>query len=206
MAIVTVIDQITEWVGEKICPLVEFKVPSDIVQDGQYDYDLVHPAAFSMYLPTVDKLPAGVDSPVPSVTVRIQGTTDTPTRGERQLDVSLLFATWDPGIHTQDLYRSTVESQYFSDPYARNTEVTYTKGMEGWRDAWNFLDTAIRTIENEEYIGKYRFIKEKGIKSGPITSQKGLADLYPYWYAFCEFSVMEEIGHERKHTLYENLL
>ena len=37
------------------------------------------------------------------------------------------------------------------------------KNGEGWRDAWNFVDTALRLIENAEYLGNLRVIKEKGI-------------------------------------------
>mgnify|MGYP000823031420 CR=1 FL=1 len=37
------------------------------------------------------------------------------------------------------------------------------KNGEGWRDAWNFVDTALRLIENAEYLGDLRVIKEKGI-------------------------------------------
>lgn len=207
MAMVEVVDRVTDWLNEKVCPLVEFKVPNDMVHDDSYDYRLINPTAFPMYLPTVDKLPEGVESPVPSVVVRVNGFTDDLVKGERHIQVSLLFATWDPGVHRQDIYRGTSGTMYFSTPYNQSDGDTYTKGMDGWKDAWNFLDTAIRTIENTEYIAdQYRFEKEKNIGAGPVSTKEGVTDFYPYWYAVANFTIMEEIGHKRRHVKYDHLL
>ena len=78
------------------------------------------------------------------------------------------------------------------------------KNGEGWRDAWNFVDTALRLIENAEYLGDLRVIKEKGITFGPVTEQDAVPDFYPYWFAWAEFSVEETLTRNPKS--YQHLL
>ncbi len=80
----------------------------------------------------------------------------------------------------------------------------FVKNGEGWRDAWNFVDTALRLIENAEYLGDLRVIKEKGITFGPVTEQDAVPDFYPYWFAWAEFSVEETLTRNPKS--YQHLL
>ena len=161
MAIVTTIDAVRDWVEKEICSKVQLKFPDNDVVDEGYSFALVHPAAFSMYTPTDDKLPEGVESSIPSITIRI-------TDGE------------DAQVFNMD--------------------------AEGWRDAWNFVDTAVRIIENVEYLGGYRFMKERGLKFAPVASQEATPEYWPFWFANVEFYISEAIGTERKHVLYDNLL
>lgn len=78
------------------------------------------------------------------------------------------------------------------------------KNGEGWRDAWNFVDTALRRIENAEYLGDLRVIKEEGITFGPVAEQDAVPDFYPYWFAWAEFSVEEALT--RNPESYQHLL
>ena len=80
----------------------------------------------------------------------------------------------------------------------------FVKNGEGWRDAWNFVDTALRLIENAEYLGDLRVIKEKGITFGPVAEQDAVPDFYPYWFAWAEFSVEETLTRNPKS--YQHLL
>ena len=75
---------------------------------------------------------------------------------------------------------------------------------EGWRDAWNFVDTALRMIENAEYIGPLRVMKEDGITFGPVSEQDAVPDFYPYWFAWVEFSAEEPLTRTPKD--YQHLL
>ena len=214
MAIVTALDAVRNWVEEEICSQVQLKVPDNDVVDEGYKFKLVHPAAFSMYTPTEDKLPEGVESAIPSVTIRITEGEDTPANGSREMKVTLLFAAWSPGLHAGD-YLETV--QYERDDKGVLRQITTVKkypsdaevfnmDAEGWRDALNFVDTAVRIIENVEYLGGYRFMKERGLKFAPVASQEATPEYWPFWFANVEFYISEKIGTERKHVLYDNLL
>ena len=100
--------------------------------------------------------------------------------------------------------------KFLSTPSARratyNSEAAdfFQKNGEGWRDAWNFVDTALRLIENAEYIGDLRVIKELGITFGPVAEQDAVPDFYPYWFAWAEFSVEETLTRHAKN--YDHLL
>lgn len=214
MAIVTTLDAVRDWVESEICSQVQLKVPDNDVVDEGYRFKLVHPAAFSMYTPTDDKLPEGVESPIPSVTIRITEGEDTLTKGTREMKVTLLFAAWSPGLHAGD-YLETIRYERDDNgvlrqitsvkKYPENAEV-FNMDAEGWRDAWNFVDTAVRIIENVEYLGGYRFMKERGLKFAPVASQEATPEYWPFWFANVEFFISETIGAERKHVLYDNLL
>ena len=80
----------------------------------------------------------------------------------------------------------------------------FVKNGEGWRDAWNFVDTALRLIENAEYLGDLRVIRRGSSPFGPVTEQDAVPDFYPYWFAWAEFSVEETLTRNPKS--YQHLL
>lgn len=86
----------------------------------------------------------------------------------------------------------------------RGAAAFFEKNGEGWRDAWNFVDTALRMIENAEYIGPLRVMKEDGITFGPVSEQDAVPDFYPYWFAWVEFSAEEPLTRTPKD--YQHLL
>lgn len=68
MAVVTILDGVTAWVREVICSQIRLKVPpadEQAATDAGYEYQLVTPAAFSLFVPTKEKLPPSVVSPDP---------------------------------------------------------------------------------------------------------------------------------------------
>ena len=86
----------------------------------------------------------------------------------RAVDVEFCFSTWDTGLHGKD---------------------TFTRNGDGWRDAWNFLDIALRAIESVDFIGGYTIDRSVPIKYGPLTEQDSIPDLYPTWFAWLSFRV-----------------
>lgn len=214
MAIVSTIDSVRDWIESEICSKVEFKLPDNDAVDEDYPFKLVHPAAFAMFMPTKDKLPDGVEESVPSVTIRIENGTDLIANGTREMKVTLLFATWSTGLHAGD-YLSSVAYERDGNGNIVNVVATkkYDSGekifkpdAEGWRDAWNFVDVAVREIENTEYLGGFRFVKEKGLNFGPVATQEATPDFYPLWFATVDFYISEILRVERKHTLYGEYL
>lgn len=79
------------------------------------------------------------------------------------------------------------------------------KNDEGWRDAFNFLDFFLRTLEDAEFLNGYRVKKENGITFAQPTLENSPKWMgYPYWFASLEFDLEEPI--ERKHDTYDDLL
>ena len=203
MSIVNSIEVVKEWLTEKVCPLVKLKLPDDNATDASYQYKLVNPAAFSLFVPTKDRTPPKIAAPIPSVCVQIVSGNDALIDSSRKIKIRLLFSAWDPGYHGPDIFKPKGDGSYIQQ-YNKEAMATFEKNGEGWRDAWNFVDTALRVIENAEDIGDLRVIKEDGIDFGPVTEQDAIADFYPYWFAWAEFYIEETLTRNPKR--YNHLL
>lgn len=171
MSIVHVIDTVREWAEQNICSKVRLKQPPadlDAPIDAGYDYTLVNPAAFAMYPPTAEKLPPNIHSPFPALCVGIQAGQDELTENKGYIDLQITFSAWDPGIHDHS---------------------NFSRNGDGWRDAWNFVDTAIREVESVTKIGGFIIDQATPVKFGPLTEQESIPDLYPFWFAWISFRV-----------------
>ena len=195
MSIVNSIETVRGWLNTEVCPLVKLKLPDDNATDASYPYKLVNPAAFSLFVPSKDRTPPKVAASIPSVCVQLAQGEDDLIEHTRGIKIRLCFSAWDPGYHGPDIY---IPQGNGSGTYIQQ------KNGEGWRDAWNFVDTALRLIENAEYIGDLRVIKELGITFGPVAEQDAVPDFYPYWFAWAEFSVEETLTPHAKN--YDHLL
>ena len=200
MSIVNSIEVVREWLADNVCPLVKLKLPDDNATDATYPYRLVNPAAFSLFVPSKDRTPPNIAAPIPSVCVQIIKGDDNLVGNLRAIRIRLCFSAWDPGYHGPDIFipkgnNSGAEIQRYNTEAAAFFELN----GEGWRDAWNFVDTTLRMLENAEHIGNtLRIVKEDGITFGPVTEQDAIPDFYPYWFAWAELSVEEAITRNRK--------
>lgn len=202
MTVVCVLDALTKWARENICPKIELKVPPDdekAATDAGYEYQLTNPAAFTLYVPTKEKLPPAILSPMPSVCVRFVEGADDLSNSKGSIGVQLCFSAWDPGTHGQD-------------ELTRNQDGTYRKGKggsfrrngDGWRDVWNMVDIALREVESLTNIDGLVIDRSVPVKFGPFTEQEAIPDYYPFWFAWVSFSVMYPITRNIRDI--ENLL
>lgn len=196
MSIVNSIEEIRDWLEAEVCPLVQLKIPDDTATDASYSYHLVNPAAFSLFVPTKDRLPPKIPAPIPSVCVQLIEGEDQLIQSHREIKVRLCFSAWDPGIHAPNLFVSCDKNEGCSS--------FFQKDGGGWRDAWNFVDITLRLVENSDYIGGLRVMREQGISFGPVTEQDAIPDFYPYWFAWMEFYVEEALT--RNPRSYNHLL
>jgi hypothetical protein len=202
-------DKITRWVQREICDQVKLKLPDDNHSDASYNdhYTLVHPMAFPLYVPTKDRLQPRAVAPIPSVCIQMLSGSEAMINQKGTLKLRLCFAAWDPGEHAGDIFkpkkgkRPKNAYEQLNGPEALEY---YARRSEGWRDVWNFVDTALRVLENAEYLEGYRIIKEQGIEYGPVAEEDSIPDFYPYWFAWVSFSV--QYGIIRKADLYQEYL
>ena len=190
MSVVRVIDKLTEWAKQNVCEKIKLKVPplNEEANDAGYEYELVTPAAFGMYVPTSEKLPPNVRAPLPSICVRCIKGQDKPSEGEGVLDVQLCFATWDTGLHGKDIFKPE-GTNTFKRWSGAEADAYFKRNGEGWRDAWNFVDIALRELESVTNIGGYVIDRSTPIDFGPLTEQESIPDLYPFWFAWISFRV-----------------
>ena len=150
MSVVHVIDTLTEWARQNICEQINLKVPPENTapDDSGYSYNLATPAAFAMYVPTSDKLPPGSHPPFPSLCVRFVTGQDVPADGGGSVEVQFCFSAWDPGTHGEDEFLPNGDGTY-----RRGKGGAFWRNGDGWRDAWNFVDIALREVESVTNIG-----------------------------------------------------
>lgn len=205
MSIVNSIEIVREWLAANVCPLVQLKLPNDNATDASYPYKLVNPAAFSLFIPSKDRTPPKIAAPIPSVCVQIVQGKDDMIASTRGIKIRLCFAAWDPGYHGPDIFKPTGDgSGSYIQWNDEEAKALFLKNGEGWRDVWNFVDTALREIEDAEYINGLRLVKEDGITFGLFTEQDAVPDFYPFWYAWVELTVSEILT--RNHKAYDHLL
>lgn len=193
MSVVRVIDTVTEWARVHICDCVELKQPPeelDAPEDGGYNYKLVRPAAFPLYVPTSERMPPDAHGPVPSLCVRFLNGQDEPTKNSGFVDLQFCFSTWDPGIHGKDILKPNGDGS-FRRWSGEEADAYFKRSSDGWRDAWNFVDTALRAVESVTEIGGYSIDRTVPVKYGPLTETEReiLSDFYPMWFAWVTFRV-----------------
>lgn len=199
MSVVNILDRVTEWARSSICPKITLKVPPESEKaptDAGYEYQRAHPAAFTLYVPTKDKLgkdwlhPAPPASPIPSVCVRFRSGQDNLAEGSGSIGIELCFSSWSPGTHSKDIILpSETDGMAWNRWTGPETEEYFHRNGEGWRDAWNMVDIALREIESVTNIDGLVVDRSVPIQFGPLAEQEAIPDYYPMWFAWVSFSV-----------------
>ena len=206
MSVVNILDNVTEWVQTNICTKIQLKVPpaSDTdPTDAGYTYHLVQPTAFPLFVPARDKAAPGILSPIPSVCVRFLEGDEALSKDMGSIGMQLCFSTWDPGLHGEDILRPDGDggSKRWTGPEA---DAYFRRSGEGWRDAWNFVDIALRELGSTTTVGGCSIDRSVPIKFGPLTDQGTIIEAYPLWFAWCSFSLTYDL--RRNIAAIQNLL
>ena len=195
MSTVRIVDTVTEWSQINICDQIKLKQPpmdENAPDDSGYDYKLVTPAAFPMYVPSSEKLPPKVHSPIPSLCVRILNGDRSMASGEGGVNIQLCFSAWNPGTHGRDNFVANADGSY-SQVSEAEAKRQFKRTGEGWRDVWNFVDIALRALENTTAIGGYLIDPSTPIEFGPLTEQESIPDFYPFWFAWVSFRIVHPL-------------
>lgn len=191
MATITgIVDRVVAWTDENVCRKVKLKAPPDDYEaaDGAgYEYDLVTPSCFPLFVPSKDKLPLTI-VPIPSVCVRILDGED--GRSSGVINLEMCFSTWNPGTHGSDIL-DIVEGEpgAFKPRTGEEAKNHFERNAEGWRDLWNWVDTALRALESTASIDGIEIDRESGIKFSPMKEEDGIPDYYPFWFASIVFTL-----------------
>lgn len=190
-----IVDRVTAWTQKEICNKVQLKAPPEYDDDPDgagYEYTLITPTAFPMFVPGKDKLPQNVAAPIPSACVRIADGEDGRTSGI--VNMEIWFHVWNPGIHGKDIF-NPVEGKplTYQQWNSAEAEAYYRRTSEGWRDMWNWIDTALRALESTASIDGIPIDREAGIKFSPAKDEGGIMDLYPYWFGYIAFTMNRPI-------------
>lgn len=196
MTVVEILDKLTAWAEENICPKVFLKVPPDdeAPNDADYEYKRVHPTCFTMYVPSKDKLPPNIIAPFPSLCVRCTDGSDSLADNIRRMRIEFCIATWETGTNGRDiLIPSMYDSKTFHEWNDEESKAYFRRHGEGWRDAWNFVDTTLRELESVSSLNGIAIDKSQPITFEPLKEQNSIPNLYPFWFAIISFTVQTAI-------------
>lgn len=194
MSIVNTLDIVTEWARREICQEVKLKVPpnDNEANDENYKYNRVTPACFPLFVPTTDKMPPSILSPIPSLCVRIMGGSDSMTESKGSMTLEFSFSTWSTGTHGQDILKPQEDGTY-KVWTGEDAEAYYIRDGDGWRDAWNWVDIALRKLESTSNIDGIAIDRNTPVTFGPFTEQEGIPDFYPFWFTWIRFAVESKL-------------
>lgn len=190
MSIVNDVQRIMDWLAAEVCPKVELKRLPENWRDmdaAEYDYELVHPAVHGMYWPTGPQM---VAPPYlyqhPGILVQVTDGEDSTASMRESLTVRLHLSAWNPGLHGRDTWEPDPERGC----YVRREADTFAPSYDdGWRDAWNFVDTTVREIRNARDLNGLSLDRSEPVRFGPYSEQGAIPDLYPFWFAWVELRV-----------------
>lgn len=168
MAIITILDELKDWLDKNICCNYQFKKEPSMedANDENYPYALINPKAYIMYVPTGAK--------TPSVTIQIPNGEIGRFEKTGTATVRLLFATWDTGKHIENTKG------------VKSFEIS----QEGWHDVFNFVNGTLRMLKNSTLLGEHIRIKhEDKIQFGQMSEKETMPNYYPYWCAWIEFTI-----------------
>ena len=190
MAVVKILDDVTDWAKQNICNKIELKVPpsENGPNDDGYDYQTTKPVAFTMYVPTEDKLPKNIPSAFPSLCVRFIKARDDLATMTGTMGVQFLLSAWNPGTHAKERF-AVQESDPLRWYLTESTTERFQRNGDGWRDIWNFTDIAVQAIESVSNIAGYEIDRSVPVEFGPLTEQDAVTDFYPFWFAWVSFQL-----------------
>ena len=190
------LDKITEWLTANVCSRVKLKsAPVRREQEAKaYEFELVHPEVFPLYVPTRETKPPDLKSTMPSICVQfVEGSDDAWTQ-KRTTRYRLSLAAWNPGTHGPDVFNPT-DGGEIGPAYIQGDPGTFTPNHDGWRDLFNFLDVALREIESAHGLGGYELADE--IKYGLYDEEGAIRDYYPAWFAWIEVGLTTPLTIDR---------
>lgn len=175
--IVNAIHTLAQWIDVHVCDGLNYKKPTPQATNGLYSYELVKPAVFEMYVPTLNTQ----TTTAPSVCVQLlNGTTE---KDLTKYKIRLNFSVWNTGEHCQDVY--THNGTNYERPLVGEE---FSVNENGWVDVWNFTDKAIAELKKAQYIHDLRIIHDS-IQFGVFTEDDTVVNLYPYYFSYVELEV-----------------
>ena len=190
MSFVKILDDVTDWARQHICSKIMLKAPpaNGEPNDHAYDYRVTNPVAFTMYVPTEDKLPKGIPSAFPSLCVRFLEATDDLATMTGTMGVQFLLSAWSPGTYGPDSLMIHPEDAFQWQAHSEE-KVKFERNGDGWRDVWNFTDLAVSAVESVTNISGYEIDRTTAVKFGPLTEQEAVSDFYPFWFTWVTFQL-----------------
>lgn len=195
MNTVAAIHTVMNFLEDKVCPYVQFLVPS---KDDAKEYieQYAHPKVFAFFEPAKGRVPNGVLYTTPNVAVQLQSGSDDVDANEQFYNFVLAFSIWRPGDYNKlkevELESPGIlEEEEVKISYKAEKERSYIRNEDGWKDVYHFLDETKNAIIYDGQIGNLKLKTSVPIKYGPYSKDGAIVDFYPYYHAWMSFTLQE---------------
>lgn len=208
MNLVDLVQNLTDWLNEKVCPMIWLLNPDDDIQNEAYEKtERVHPKAYPLFTSWAAS-DATLNIPgTPGIVVGVLTGRDDLKKKTRTLNIQFQLISWNPGQYGSDiLYPVKDKDALIGIHYeTRSNPQTYQRNQDGWKDSYLFMETVLRELEKQEFISGSRIkIKDGSIEYGHYRDDTGPVDLYPYWINFIRFEL--ECGYDQPSRVYADFL
>lgn len=193
IGLVDIVQQLTDWLNENVCPSILLLEPDDDFQDESYSKaKRVHPKAYPLFTSWANRS-ASVNIPgAPCIVVGVLNGTDVLKDSTRTLNMQLQLISWNPGQYGTDTLKPIKDEKApFGVRYVTDVDQqTYERSQDGWKDSYNFMDIVLRELEKQEFVSGTRIkLKDGSIEFGHYRDDTGPIDLYPYWINYIRFQI-----------------
>lgn len=189
MRVLEVVDSLTQWLNEKVCPGITLKIPDDDANTDGYAVREGNPVAYPLYIPGEGKIPDEGAASAPSICVQVLKGKDSLKSKDRIVSIQLTLSTWNPGMHGGEIFIPENPGAAPDDlTYKREKTGEYRRSMDGYRDVLNFVDHVLNCMAKTEFIDGMRVLKEP-VEYGQFQTDGIIWDDYPYWHMWISFDL-----------------
>lgn len=189
MTNVEILEKLTVWFNEKICPKILLKKPSDYVCDEDYEVEYVHPSAFAMYVPTNEDDSPSIPAPCPSICIQAIKIKDDLKSHKRSINIQLSISAWNPGIHSFECVFLKKDGNGMAYELADGSSRLFERNMDGWKDAMNMTDLILSELARTSTICGLQISQDEPIESGLFNEDGDIFDFYPYYFSYIKFTL-----------------
>jgi len=165
MSTVSILEGLQGFLLEKVSPKIKLQKAEN---NKIMEYELVHPAVHTGWIPPAGYLPEGTESGIPCLIVGMDEGFD--DGQDAEVNIRISAAVYSPGLH---------------EPTEEGS-LKYIPDFKGYNDLLNLIDRTVAELVKNMVIKNVGEV-QKPIKWGMYQEQP-----YPYWYGWITFSIRKQ--------------
>lgn len=170
------------FLENEVCSKARFKVPDDDFETEDYPFSLSHPKVFLLENPD---FPAA-----PSITIKPLSIEEVKNEHVRRILVQLLVVTWNPGIHSKELFFRTGAMDFET----KDMESRFVDSLDGWSESLSLVDLINTNLMDRIHISDELEIDgDEPLTIVPLRPETDSIDLQNYFVQAMEFTLKRHI-------------
>lgn len=174
--------ELKKFLERHVCNKTYFKSPDDQYENEQWPFQLEHPKVYLMENPNMA---------APSITIKPLSIEESKTDGMKRILINLLVVTWNPGIHSRELYRRTGAMEFETNDEPQ----TFDLSLDGWAENMNLVDLIASELLSRIHLSdEIEIDTEEPLQIVPLRSETNSIDLQNYFIQAMEFTLVRHMN------------